>query len=106
MLTDRNTRYFYNQVKSRWNKNKILSIENDHGELKQGHDDVQEVAVNYFSNLLGKPYSSSYEGLQTMGLNFDKVISSQQASMLKTDITDNEILCTLKSMKRNKKGHY
>lgn len=99
---DRNSSFFHNQLKNRWNRNKILSIENELGVLEQGHDAVKGIAVNYFENLLGKPLPSPYEGLQSMGNIFTNFISSQQATLLERDVTDAEILSTLKSMKRNK----
>lgn len=74
---DRNSSFLHNQIKSRWNHNKILSIENEEGKLKQGHNEVQEVAVNYFADLLGKPYPTPYEGLPSLGITFDKTISPQ-----------------------------
>lgn len=48
---DRNTNFFSNMVKSRWNTNKILSIKNEDGVLVHGQRDVELVATKYFQQL-------------------------------------------------------
>ncbi|XP_074337173.1 uncharacterized protein LOC141674345 [Apium graveolens] len=52
-LGDNNSKFFFNQIKGRWNRNKILSIENNNGEIVFGRQAVTNVAVEFFSNSLG-----------------------------------------------------
>ncbi|XP_074337166.1 uncharacterized protein LOC141674337 [Apium graveolens] len=54
-LGDNNYKFFFNQTKGRWNRNKILSIENNNGEIVFGRQAVTNVAVEFFSNSLGSP---------------------------------------------------
>lgn len=61
-IGDRNSRYFHAKVKGRWNTNKILVIEDSNGEMVQGQEDVQHVAVDFFKGLLGTPRVSPYPG--------------------------------------------
>lgn len=99
---DSNSSFFHSMVKSRWNINKILSIENANGELVHGHDQAQTVAVDYFYDLLGSPPSSGYGGLHDWSHIFSRFINPSQALMLDREVTDDEIWNTLKSMKKNK----
>lgn len=56
---DGNSRFFFNQIKSNWNRNKILALTNDSGELHYGFQNVSKIAVDYFRETLGTPYASA-----------------------------------------------
>ncbi|XP_063948264.1 uncharacterized protein LOC108204038 [Daucus carota subsp. sativus] len=53
-LGDGNNKYFYNACRGRWNTNKIVSLEDESGNVFYTHKAISGVAVNYFENLLGK----------------------------------------------------
>lgn len=57
---DGNNSIFFNQCKSNWNVNKILSINNKDGILVSGQANCAQVAVDYFQEFLG---TSAVEGL-------------------------------------------
>lgn len=50
---DGNNKYFFNSCRGRWNSNKILSIEDDNGEVFTSHNDISSTAGAYFKSLLG-----------------------------------------------------
>lgn len=50
---DKNTGYFHNQIKNRWNQNKILAIVNSDGVIQTGQKDIQDTTVNHFCYLMG-----------------------------------------------------
>ncbi|XP_074364627.1 uncharacterized protein LOC141705634 [Apium graveolens] len=95
---DNNNRFFFNSCKSRWNVNKLLALEDEHGEVFTSHKDISMLAVNYFSNLLGKssnvtPFDSSVPLVQ---------LSELDRSNLITPFPLEEILLTFKRMAKNK----
>lgn len=106
-LGDRNSRFFFNSVKNRWNRNKILSIHDANGELVQGQQAVESVAVDYFVDLFNPtPCSVNSEAAaaeqEDLNVLSSKHINSYQAASLILPISDEEIYKVLKSMPRNK----
>lgn len=89
-------------VKSRWNINKILSIQNASGDWVRGQQVVETVAINYFKELFNPNMLPHYNGIDDYSPLLSKHISSSQASFLTAPITDEEVLKVLKSMKKNK----
>lgn len=100
-LGDRNTAYFANMMKSRWNSNKIFSILNDDGVMVYGKDNVEAVAVDYFKSLFNAS-DTPYAGFDTFGIFPTNLVSPLQASQLIAPVSDSEIFKVLNSMKRNK----
>lgn len=100
-LGDRNSRFFSNMVKSRYNYNKILSIQTAEGELVVGQEAVETVAVNYFTHMFN-PSPTPYNGIGDYASIPHHVINPAQANLLSAPITDMEIFKVLNSMKRNK----
>ena len=98
-LGDGNNSYFYNQIKANWNRNKILSIKNSEGDLVQGHENISQVAVDYFQKSLGVAQTSSNIDLSEIQVT---KVSPSQARFLLSPITNELIFSTLKSMKKNK----
>lgn len=99
---DKNSKFFFSSTKSRWNRNKIVSIENKDGCLVSGNSEIREVDVNYFKDLLRAPPPSN-DLLPTMdSLNWDKTVSPDHALLLTRLVSTEEIYGTLKSMKQNK----
>ncbi|KAL8117310.1 hypothetical protein AgCh_015279 [Apium graveolens] len=52
-LGDGSNKFVFNQTKANLNKNKILAVENDKGNVIFGHKEVASVAVDFFANSLG-----------------------------------------------------
>ena len=96
---DGNNSFFYNQTKANWNRNKIISIKNSVGEFVQGHENISQVAVDYFQNSLGRDEISRVIDLSEIPSN---KVSNIQARFLLDPVTNDVILSTLKSMKKNK----
>lgn len=99
---DRNTKFFQSQIKTRWNRNKILSVVNANGVLVSGQSEVKSVTVNYFKDFLGSDSPSDISCLMSLSPSFSKHVSDQEAAYLDSDVTEVEILSTLKYMKKNK----
>ncbi|KAL8109505.1 hypothetical protein AgCh_025564 [Apium graveolens] len=97
-LGDNNSKFFFNQIKGRWNRNKILSIENNNGEIVFGRQAVTNVAVEFFSNSLGSPPPLQEIDLRSLQC---AQVTDNQASLLLMGITLEIILSTLKTMKKN-----
>lgn len=91
-----NTGFFHNQIKNRWNHNKILYIENVVGDLCFGHSAVQGIAVDHFHSLLGSPPLAEDQAPPDLESLVSSKSSSQQALLLEWDVTDEEIVNTLK----------
>lgn len=79
---DGNNGFFHSQT---WNQNKILSIENESGDLCFCQLEIQKIAMSHFS--LG---SSSQAGKLDPASSIANTVTSQQGSLLKRDITDAE----------------
>lgn len=50
---DGNNKFFFNSTRGRWNLNKIMSIEDDNGDVHTNHTDISTTAMNYFNSILG-----------------------------------------------------
>lgn len=77
-----------------------MVIENVEGELKYGHNEVQSIAIEHFNNLLGTPSQVDFNDIQR--LTPINTVSLQDAATIEREVTNSEILSTLKSMKKNK----
>lgn len=93
---------FFKSIKKRWNNNKILSITDEEGNWVEDQQQIKEIAVDYYTNLLGAPNSSTYPGHAKVADYITKHISQEHADSLVRAVTDEEVFGTLKSMKRNK----
>ncbi|XP_074342467.1 uncharacterized protein LOC141680033 [Apium graveolens] len=98
-LGDGNNRFFHNQVKSNWNRDKILAIENKEGAMVFGHNLVAGVAVNYFSDTIG--LASPTQPCMLEDLDFP-TISAEHSTFVEAPVSSDLILKTLKGMKQNK----
>ena len=95
---DSNNKFFFNACKSRWNCNKILQINDNAGNSVHGQKDVAQVAIDYFSDLLGSSSSTSAfpENLQL------KMLSESQILDLQRPFVMSDVYGALKSMAKNK----
>nr|GEU39211.1 RNA-directed DNA polymerase, eukaryota, reverse transcriptase zinc-binding domain protein [Tanacetum cinerariifolium] len=85
---DRNSAYFHKVVKSRKNKNRILSIKNKAGTIVEGKKVVDEF-VNHFEVFLGQ--SSPVKSTEEIGNIFTSKLSTEEASYMIREVIDNEI---------------
>ena len=92
---DRNTSFFHNAVLKRTRRNRIVSINDNQGNILYDPDDIAKVFVNYFQDIFsstspdnGRPYPSSSLPLDSQDYTYS--VPDKQ-----------EILQILKSMKKN-----
>ena len=52
-LGDQNTSYFHKSVNGRQNRNKLLSVTREDGEVFEGHKAVKSEVIAYFQRVLG-----------------------------------------------------
>jgi hypothetical protein len=52
-LGDQNTSYFHKLVNGRQNRNKLLSLTREDGEVAKGHEAVKSEVIAYFQHVLG-----------------------------------------------------
>jgi hypothetical protein len=52
-LGDQNTSYFHKSINRRQNRNKLLSLTREDGEVVKGHEVVKSEVVAYFHRVLG-----------------------------------------------------
>ncbi|MBY3556055.1 reverse transcriptase family protein, partial [Modestobacter lapidis] len=97
----RNTAFFAASVNNRWNRNKLLSNLDDFDVLVKGQAAVEGVAVAYFQNILGTP-GPQFTGSSYLQDLIPFSVSAMHATSLIAPITSDEILTTLRSMKKNK----
>ncbi|KAL8098626.1 hypothetical protein AgCh_031406 [Apium graveolens] len=96
---DNNSKFFFSQIKARWNRKKLLAIENTDGNVVFGHKVVAEVAVDLLTNYIGAPPTDQAICLEDINCN---EITPNQASILTMEVTPDLIWKTIKSMKKNK----
>ncbi|KAL8091848.1 uncharacterized protein LOC141690658 [Apium graveolens] len=92
-LGDDNNSFFHNKVKSNWNMNKILAIQDISGAMVFGHHNVSQVAIDYFTSTLGTP--SNQAACDLSQLDFSTVTEAH-TFMLEAPVTLDFILATLK----------
>lgn len=95
---DSNNKFFFNACKTRWNQNKILSIEDGRGNTFTSHSDISQVAVDFFTNLMGQ---TSHVHSFPEDLPLPR-ISDTQSEELARPFTESEIWNVVKNMPRNK----
>jgi hypothetical protein len=52
-LGDQNTSYFHKLVNGRQNRNKLLSLTREDGEVFEGHEVIKSEVITYFHRVLG-----------------------------------------------------
>nr|GEV42450.1 hypothetical protein [Tanacetum cinerariifolium] len=85
---DQNITYFHGILKSRKYKGRIDSI-CDENSMRFDGDNVANVFIEHFKNFLGSKHD--VQSLETMEVNFDKVLSRQEAEDMICLVTDEEI---------------
>lgn len=98
-LGDGNNSFFHQQCKVNWNYNKILTLEDDNGNLAYGQAPCANIAVNFFHNLLGPSVASNPVEISLVSC---KVLGADQARELEASVNDLLIFETIRKMKKNK----
>lgn len=97
-LGEGNNKFFFNACKSRWNSNKILSIEDDFDVTHTEHKSISKIAVYYYQSLLGtsRTVTPLDENVELPLLN------DTQRNILEAPFTALDVLKILKSMAKNR----
>ncbi|XP_074377040.1 uncharacterized protein LOC141718557 [Apium graveolens] len=98
-LGDSNNSFFHQQIKVSWNRNKVLTLVDGEDHLVHGQNQCAQVAVNYFSQLLGSPCQQELMDLSSVNC---KELNEDQSRVLTAPVTDLLIYDIVKRMKRNK----
>lgn len=95
---DGNNNFFYNSCKGHWNKNKILSLDDSLGNTHTTHEDISQIVVNHYANLLGScvPVESIPEDISL------PMLTADQQTFLEKHFTDADVLNVLSKMGKNK----
>lgn len=96
---DGNNGFFFSQCKANWNVNKVLALHDSDDHLVTGQKACADVAVAYFQSLLGGCSEHDLVDLSEIHCN---IVTPAQASMLEAPVTNDLVLATIKSMKKNK----
>lgn len=95
---DGNNKFFFNSCKARWNTNKILALEDDAGTLHSSHREISQIAVQYYSNLLGQIHE-----VDDFPVNLSlPCLSENQRSTIEAPFKEEDVLKTFKSMAKNR----
>lgn len=95
---DGNTIYFHNCCKGRWNTNKIISLEDQFGNIQEDPIRVAEIATTYFENLLGSNHEVE-DFPEDIAL---RTVTEDQSLSLEKPFFRDEVLITLKSIAKHK----
>lgn len=95
---DGNNSYFLNYCKGRWNMNKMIALEDKDGVLQFGHDNIANIDVSYYKDLLG----SSTEVIELPEDLDLPTISDIHTENLIKPVDQEEIFQTFKHMAKSK----
>ena len=101
---DGNSRLFHRYAASRQALNHIHFLFSSSGERVESQAGIQELCVNYFSDLLGSPVSQPMFIQSDLDLLFDFKCSTEQAAGFEKPFTANDIKNAFFSLPRNKTG--
>lgn len=85
---DRNNKYFHAKTKKHRAQNRIIKLKNSMGQCVETEDEIEQVAVEYFSNLFETSNLSSYE--ESIRCVAEKVTGEMNAA-LTAPVSDTEI---------------
>lgn len=94
---DGNNRYFFNACKGRWNRNKILTLEDADGINHTTHKGIAKIAVDHFKNQMGS--AKIVENFADVQL---PMLTESQKQGLVLNFSDEDILKAFKDMAGNK----
>jgi hypothetical protein len=90
-LRDQNTSYFHKSVNDRQNRNKLLSLTREDGEVVEGHETVKSKAIVYFHRVLGVDQVPRVLNKEVVEPAINLKLSSTQQHVLTQDVTREEI---------------
>lgn len=99
---DRNTPYFHRMATARQALNHIHFLEYEDGNRHETQLDIQNICVNYFSDLLGKPIDPPLFIQDDISGLLEFSCSQSQRDSLVATVTDEEIRAAFFSLPRNK----
>ncbi|XP_074352152.1 uncharacterized protein LOC141691301 [Apium graveolens] len=98
-IGDGNNSFFHQQCKANRMHNKVLSLEDDNGDLVYGQQEYANVVVSYYQGLLANVATQDSIDLNSINCN---TVTNEQSIALVAPVNNSLILKTLKFMKRNK----
>ena len=101
-LGDKNTNYFYNSIKGRWNRKRITNLVKPDGDLTQNEGEAKSEAIRHFMSMMGSPTLNPYHGIAAIQEIVDKRIPPHHIFMLEQVPEDSEIKNAMFSIHSNK----
>jgi len=101
-LGDQNTNYFHKSVNGRQNRNKLLSLTREDGEVVKGHEVVKSEVIAYFHRVLGVDQMPRVLNEEVVESTINLKLCSPQQHVLAQDVTREEIKHAMFSLKNNK----
>jgi hypothetical protein len=98
-LGDQNTSYFHKSVNGRQNRNKLLSLTREDGEVVEGHEAVKSEVIAYFHRVLGVDQMPRVLNEEVVELAINLKLSSTQQHVLAQDVTREGIKHAMFSLK-------
>jgi len=101
-LGDQNTNFFHKSVNGRHNRNRLLSVTREDGEVVEGHKAVKSEVIAYFQSVLGVKQMPGGLNAEVVESAINLKLSSTQQHVLAQDVTREEIKHAMFSLKNNK----
>jgi hypothetical protein len=101
-LGDQNTSYFHKSVNGRQNRNKLLSLTREDGEVVKVHEVVKSEVIASFQRVLGVDQMLRVLNEEVVKSAINLKLSSTQQHVLAQDVTREEIKHAMFSLKNNK----
>eukprot|EP00253_Pinus_taeda_P013620 PITA_13620 len=99
---DKNTKYFHRQYRARLSRNHIAKIITSRGQVCRGFDQIKEVVVNHFQNLLSADKEGSEEDVEEFLTNIPQLVSAEDNNILLRPAIEAEIADIVWSMEPDK----
>ncbi|KAF7835872.1 ribonuclease H [Senna tora] len=97
---DRNTSYFHKIVKKRRSQNHISALLNDQGDWVSDYDQIEEMGINYFSNIFSEVQTLKSDKILQQLSNYSiPELSIEHIGFLSRPFSSKEILSALQQMK-------
>lgn len=101
-LGDQNTRFFHVKMKSRYLRNKILSLTDANGVRLTDPADVKGEILGYYIGLLGSPFEQQVDATPVLNLAVSHRLTSVMKESLTKSITGAEIKAAMWSINGDK----
>jgi len=101
-LGDHNSSFFHKSVNGRHNRNRLLSVTREDGEVVEGHKAVKSEVIAYFQSVLGVKQMPGGLNEEVVKSTINLKLSSTQQHVLAQDVKREEIKHAMFSFKNNK----